>query len=65
MPPFSMAGLVTQTDNGTGNQLKKYIAQAPHPPDPPPPSRGRSTEGPTYPEMTVTELFVSTAMSDS
>ncbi len=33
MPPFSMAWLVTQTDNGTGNQLKKVH----HPSTPPPP----------------------------
>lgn len=65
MPPFSMAGLVTQTDNGTGNQLTKVHHPSTPPPDPPPPTWGRSTEGPTYTEMTVTELFFTTAMTDS
>lgn len=42
MPPFSVAWLVTQTDNGTGNQLTKvHHPQAPHPPDPPPPYMGQ------------------------
>lgn len=64
MPPFSVAWLVTQTDNGTGNQLTKvHHLQAPHPPDPPPPLHGADQH--IQSEMTVTELFASSAMSDS
>jgi len=56
MPPFSVAWLVTQTDNGRGIQLKKSTS----PKHPTPPTWGRSTSR----EMTVTQLFASSAMSD-